>query len=187
MKTNKRQIAEAALKLFAERGFDAVSTGDIAEEVGVTKGALYRHFTDKKSILDEILRQAAEDDALTADKFNLPTEDVEPTNCQAKDVEAFCRAMFAYWTGEFGSALRKLAMLERYKNPTMQKLFDDCFGSGPLSYCKNLLQALRVTDEIAAVRLYAPMFYAMWLYDDNPESANKIANDHFDDFFAQLK
>ncbi len=44
MKTNKEEIMLIALKMFAERGFEAVSTSMIASELGITKGALYRHY-----------------------------------------------------------------------------------------------------------------------------------------------
>ena len=41
MKTTKEDILLTSLKLFAESGFDAVSTGMIAEKLDITKGALY--------------------------------------------------------------------------------------------------------------------------------------------------
>ena len=40
MKTTKEDILFSSLKLFAERGFEAVSTSMIASEIGITKGAL---------------------------------------------------------------------------------------------------------------------------------------------------
>lgn len=47
MKTTKETIIKVSLQLFAERGFDAVSTSMIANQLGITKGALYRHFESK--------------------------------------------------------------------------------------------------------------------------------------------
>ena len=44
LKTTKEEILRVSVRLFAERGFDAVSTSMIAGELGITKGALYRHF-----------------------------------------------------------------------------------------------------------------------------------------------
>ena len=40
MKTTKETIIKVSLQLFAERGFDAVSTSMIANQLGITKGAL---------------------------------------------------------------------------------------------------------------------------------------------------
>ena len=48
----RARIEAAALALFAEKGVDGTSTRDIAKAVGVTEGALYRHFASK----DELAR-----------------------------------------------------------------------------------------------------------------------------------
>ncbi|MFD1332337.1 TetR/AcrR family transcriptional regulator [Methylopila musalis] len=44
------RIEAAALKLFAERGVEGASTREIARAVGVTEGALYRHFASKEEL-----------------------------------------------------------------------------------------------------------------------------------------
>lgn len=47
----ERAVFDAALRLFVERGYAAVSVGDIAAEVGLARSSLYRYFPDKASIL----------------------------------------------------------------------------------------------------------------------------------------
>ncbi len=44
-----------ALELFSRDGYDAVSMRQIAEELGVTKAALYHHFTSKEEIARELV------------------------------------------------------------------------------------------------------------------------------------
>ncbi|WAX58234.1 TetR/AcrR family transcriptional regulator [Jatrophihabitans cynanchi] len=44
-------VFDAAITLFTERGFDAVSLGDIAAAVGLARNSLYRYFPDKAHIL----------------------------------------------------------------------------------------------------------------------------------------
>ncbi|MFR5796203.1 MAG: helix-turn-helix domain-containing protein [Christensenellales bacterium] len=39
------------LRLFAQEGYEAVSVSQIAGELGLTKGALYRHYANKQAIL----------------------------------------------------------------------------------------------------------------------------------------
>ena len=44
-----------ALELFSRDGYDGVSMRQIAEELGVTKAALYHHFTSKEEIARELV------------------------------------------------------------------------------------------------------------------------------------
>jgi AcrR family transcriptional regulator len=47
----RERILNAALDLFIEKGFDKTSLREIAEQLGVTKAALYYHFASKEDIL----------------------------------------------------------------------------------------------------------------------------------------
>lgn len=53
----KRQIIRAAGDLFHARGYANVGTGDIAAAVGITAGALYRHFRSKQEILASAIEE----------------------------------------------------------------------------------------------------------------------------------
>ncbi len=48
-------ILANALRLFAERGYDAVGTQEIVDAAGVTKPTLYHHFGSKQGLLDALL------------------------------------------------------------------------------------------------------------------------------------
>jgi AcrR family transcriptional regulator len=55
-RTNTReQIRAVALEMFAERGYDGTSLREIAEQLGVTKAAVYYHFKTKEDILVSLL------------------------------------------------------------------------------------------------------------------------------------
>ncbi len=59
---NRRElILAAATRLFAERGYEHVSVGDIAAEVEVGPSALYRHFKGKEQILVEVIGLVVDD------------------------------------------------------------------------------------------------------------------------------
>ena len=51
----RRQIVEAAARVFAQYGYHAGSLRTIADEVGVTSAALIRHFGDKEGLLTAVL------------------------------------------------------------------------------------------------------------------------------------
>ena len=50
----------AASRLFAERGFRAVSMEDLAAEAGVSGPAIYRHFASKEALLADLLIDVSE-------------------------------------------------------------------------------------------------------------------------------
>ncbi len=50
------RVREAALQLFAQHGFAAVSMRQIAGEVGVQAGALYNYTPDKQSLLFDLMK-----------------------------------------------------------------------------------------------------------------------------------
>jgi AcrR family transcriptional regulator len=52
----RRTILDAAAGLFAEQGYEATTTHQIAAAAGVSVGALYRYFADKEAVLVELYR-----------------------------------------------------------------------------------------------------------------------------------
>ncbi len=59
MTPNKRRIVEAAVLAFAEQGYAATSTRDIAVRAGVSEAGIFRHFPSKKDLLVRIVRPLA--------------------------------------------------------------------------------------------------------------------------------
>ena len=55
MADTKERILMTALRLFARDGYEAVSVSAIAGELGMTKGALYKHYRNKRDIFDSIV------------------------------------------------------------------------------------------------------------------------------------
>jgi AcrR family transcriptional regulator len=52
----RTQILEAAMQVFAERGFHQARMDDIAERSGLSKGALYLYYTSKDAIIAALMR-----------------------------------------------------------------------------------------------------------------------------------
>lgn len=48
---SRGRLQEAALALFAERGFDQTTAAEIAARAGLTERTFFRHFADKKEVL----------------------------------------------------------------------------------------------------------------------------------------
>jgi len=52
----RRQILEAAVHVFARRGFHTARVGEVAEEAGVAYGLVYHYFKSKEELLETIFR-----------------------------------------------------------------------------------------------------------------------------------
>jgi TetR/AcrR family fatty acid metabolism transcriptional regulator len=52
----RRQILDAAVKVFATKGFHASRVGDIAEEAGIAYGLVYHYYKSKEELLETIFR-----------------------------------------------------------------------------------------------------------------------------------
>ena len=52
----RQEITLAVLRIIGERGLTSLTTATLAEEVGVTTGALFRHFASFDEILRETVR-----------------------------------------------------------------------------------------------------------------------------------
>ncbi|MEY2925072.1 MAG: hypothetical protein RLZZ337_1620 [Bacteroidota bacterium] len=60
MTEKQKSILDAALKLFASQGFDAVSTNAIAKSAGVSEGLIFRHFESKAGLLAALMEAGTE-------------------------------------------------------------------------------------------------------------------------------
>ena len=74
MGDTKEKILMTALQLFARDGYEAVSVRNIAEELDITKGALYRHYKNKRDIFDSIVERMIQMDAQRAREYQMPDE-----------------------------------------------------------------------------------------------------------------
>ncbi|WP_448587171.1 TetR/AcrR family transcriptional regulator [Thermocrinis sp.] len=60
LKNTKDRILETALKLFSEKGIKETTVKDIAKEVGITEGAIYRHFLSKDELVNTLFSSQSE-------------------------------------------------------------------------------------------------------------------------------
>ncbi|MCK1446743.1 MULTISPECIES: TetR/AcrR family transcriptional regulator [unclassified Bradyrhizobium] len=64
MEENRARLISAARKAFAEKGFAAASMDELTAEAGLTRGALYHNFGDKKGLLAAVVARI--DDEMAA-------------------------------------------------------------------------------------------------------------------------
>jgi AcrR family transcriptional regulator len=60
----RRQLLDVARRLFAEQGFAGTATEEVVRQAGVTRGALYYHFRDKRdlfrAVVEDLLKEPVE-------------------------------------------------------------------------------------------------------------------------------
>ena len=118
MTDTKENILMTALRLFARDGYEAVSVSMIAGELGMTKGALYRHYENKRAIFDSIVARMYEIDAARSQQHEMPAETYAANAAAYGDVawaavRSFTAAQYRFWTEDaFARDFRRMLTLE---------------------------------------------------------------------------
>ena len=178
MGNRKEEILIVALHLFARDGYEAVSVSQIAGELDMTKGALYRHYKSKRDIFDCIVRRMEQQDGEQARENEVPQESIEKTpeeylNVSLDDFVKYSKSMFEYWTeDDFASSFRKMLTIEQFRSEEMQNLYQQYLVSGPAEYVKDLFKNMEIKNpEENAVKFYANMFFYYSMYDGAADKA----------------
>lgn len=92
-RTESTQLAllEAARALFVSKGYGDTSTPEIALAAGITRGALYHHFADKRDLFRQVLAREAM--AVAADIEAATPERLSPREALLQGSEAYLNAM----------------------------------------------------------------------------------------------
>ncbi|MDB8770891.1 TetR/AcrR family transcriptional regulator [Ruminococcus sp. 1001136sp1] len=178
MGNRKEEILIVALHLFARDGYEAVSVSQIAGELDMTKGALYRHYKSKRDIFDCIVHRMEQQDGERTRENEVPEESIEKTpeeyqNVSLDDFVEYSKSMFEYWTeDDFASSFRKMLTIEQFRSEEMQNLYQQYLVSGPAEYVKDLFKNMEIKNpEETAVKFYANMFFYYSMYDGAADKA----------------
>ena len=176
MGDTKEDILLVALHLFAKDGYEAVSVSQIAGELGMTKGALYRHYESKRDIFDHIVKRMEQGDGEQAEEYDMPADEKESMPEKYGEVSfdnflKYSKSMFEYWTeNDFAASFRRMLMLEQFRNEEMQTLYQQYLVAGPAEYVKNLFESMGIEEADKNAELfYSVMFFFYSLYDGAKE------------------
>lgn len=190
----KEKVLLVSLDLFSKNGFEATSTSDIASKLGITKGALYKHFKNKEDILNTIIHLMEVKDYEHAQEFNVPTkvlkeDEKEYLKTTFYNVIDFSIKQFSFWSeDEFASKFRKMVTIEHYKNSGLNDLYSNYFVLGPYQYVLDIFNTLHINNASAlALKLCSTMFYLYSVYDINPKLAKKEFANFIKDFKKEGK
>lgn len=194
----KKRILETALELFAQRGYLGTSMSDIAQRLGITKAALYKHYTGKQEILDQIAARMNEMDYERAAEYDMP--ETEPggfaeayIHTPTEKIRVYSRAQFDHWTREeFPANFRRMLTLEQYRDEKLARLYQDYLAAGPVEYMAAIFRKLTDSDKAAmqlALDFYGPVFLLYSVYDgaEDKEAVETLLDEHIGRFIAKVE
>jgi len=197
MSDTKEKILTTALGLFAQNGYDATSVSMIAEALSITKGALYRHYQNKRAIFDAIVGRMVAEDQESARQNEVPEATFEEAPAAYREVtmaqvKTFTLAQFQFWSeDEFGRNFRKMVTLEQYRDPEIADWHQKIFTRGPVGYVEDMFREMMTkgvlrqsNPRLSALHYFAP-FYLLLGMTDTPvdgEKAIDLLTKHIDDF-----
>lgn len=194
----KERILETSLELFAQSGYLGTSMSDIAKGLGITKGALYKHYTSKQEILDSIVERMNKMDYERAEEYEMPEEEPDGfaeayLRTPIEKIRTYSMVQFDHWTKKyFSSNFRKMLTLEQYRDPKLAQLYHDYLATGPVEYMAAIFRKLTDSDDDAmqlALEFYGPMFLLYSVYDgaDEKESIAPMLSTHIDHFIEKIE
>ncbi len=194
----RERIIDTALELFSQSGYLGTSMNDIAQRLGITKAALYKHYAGKQEILDRIVQRMNELDYERAKEYEMP--ETEPDgfaeaylHTPVEKIRAYSIAQFRHWTeDETSSRFRKMLTLEQYRDPKLAQLYQDYLAAGPAAYMAAIFRKLSDSEETAmqlALEFYGPMFLLYSVYDGaaEKEPVFDLLDAHIDRFLAKIE
>ncbi|MGO5087496.1 TetR/AcrR family transcriptional regulator [Oscillospiraceae bacterium LCP25S3_F9] len=194
----KERILETALELFAQSGYLGTSMSDIAKQLGITKAALYKHYTSKQEILDRIVERMNRMDYERAEEYEMP--ETEPDgfaeaymHTPIDKIRAYSTAQFDHWTKEtFSANFRKMLTLEQYRDSKLTQLYQDYLATGPTEYMAAIFRKLTDSDEAAmqlALEFYGPVYLLYSIYDGAKEkdSVAPLLDAHINRFISKIE
>ena len=178
----KRRILNKALELFAAKGYDSVSVGEIAGAVGIKAPSLYNHFSGKQAIFDAIVESTAAQYEADTGKIDIHVENA------ARDVPVFAeitaeglfekvRQIFEYSLhNQCIRRFRQMMTMEQFRSPELAALYSERYVDRVLAYHAGIFRALMTSGEIRpqdpdtlAMMYTAPVLTLIAVCDRQPE------------------
>lgn len=182
--TTKEKITEAALTLFAEKGYKGTSVKNIADAVGIKDASLYNHFKSKQEIFESIVKLVLTHISGLSNTLGMSgdsKQDMQDTESNREmnpeTLKELTREAFLFYlTDPYISKFWRIAQMEQYTNPQIYTIFREIFMDNAISYQEQLFKELmeqelfcRGDARAAAINFYAPIYLLLSMYSNQPE------------------
>ena len=145
--STKDTIMKEALRLFAEKGYAAVSMRDLAEAVGISASTIYHYFESKQALFQDMVRQANELTARARESFFRILEGTEKVECQPF-VHSGMMYVTAYLRHEKIDPLLRMLESERFHDPAAEDTWQKMMFADPIAHEAKVFEMLAARGEI---------------------------------------
>ncbi len=173
----KEQIIETALSIIEERDDAAVSIGDIARKVGVSKGVITYYFKTKDVLIRHVIIRIIETAAAAI------LEEVEKKKTCRQKITAYVETLIKYWVKNRRDYQTILQLWSSITSPEERDKFNRNIVRATITYVSGLLREgnrageFHVTDikETAlAIQSSIDGVLVFWIFDDSVASIGKV-------------
>jgi AcrR family transcriptional regulator len=171
----RRVILDAAVRVFAHKGFHTSRVGDIAEEAGIAHGLLYHYFSSKDEVLETIFR---DNWTLLLDRIHAVEESDEPAREQLGHVAAILLRTWRHEPDVVRVLVREIA-----RSPELQQRIGELVK--PIDAIQRIVEHGQRTGEFRSdldSRLAAIIFYGGidelltgWVLGQLPDGEDAVA------------
>ena len=159
--STKERIIDAAIELFAEKGYMEASLRDIAMLVGIKPASIYNHFTSKDEMLNVIL-----DEYVTVIKENTISAERIAELIDTTDARTILNKMFFLFSPDKAirhTSILKIIMHEQFRVPRATAFMRDIMFRNNEAYVKEILDKLVEAKKIRSIEtaIYAKILISL--------------------------
>lgn len=181
-KSTKKELLWEALKLFSEKGYEAVSVAEIAQAVGVSAPALYKHYKSKQDLFEAILQES---DAGYNERMEYLQMDFDKnpqlrakyiTLDEKEQIKGLQQIFLSTLHDEFPCAFRKLLSVEQFHMEQLAEIYNERYVESKFRGYEKLFEMLiregvmRQSDPYAmAVQYISPVIVLIGVCDRAPD------------------
>ncbi len=205
----KELILKEALKQFSQKGYNGTSMSDIAGPLGISKAALYKHFSGKQQIFDQIIEQSEMKYKDFFEKLSVHFPHDRDTKMNQKDVDVYseisakglCENVLTFvrfsMKDEYAKQVRRMLTISQFQSKELGEMYTKRYVDTMLGYDERLFEQLMKIGvikegdpKILAAMFYAPVIMYMGIWDREPTRAKeceKAIKNHVEQFFDMTK
>lgn len=186
----KQKILLESLRLFSQRGYDAVSVEQIAAAVGIKAPSLYKHYKNKQDIFDAIFEETAKRYEAFTDTISVHVKNSEQDIIMFEqitddDLVEKVRSLISYSLhDEYISQFRKMMTIEQFRSQELSELYSQRYVRQIHNYHKNLFSKMIAAGVLAAedpgilAMMYdSPILILLGECDRHPEKEEQYMNE----------